>query len=845
MPYLLDYARSMNANVLCLQESQNLRVNPTSLAQQGYNLYHHPEGKVCILVDNIFTEKHTASKNHIWYSDKFDSMALTLTTQQDSIIIPNAYLPSDLDQTSTDSILHTKAREQHAEISKITSQYSHVILTMDGNETTLKHGRMQYPSDPMSVEPPRPSPIHATKDYANPAMACNLKRLHDTHIHLHPHLYSGDHPDQTTNTHVQPNRTTTTFSKIDYILASKSLLRTLSSCRIDNAPQNWHHHTRTNYHKALIATFDLTTFWTRSEPATSTILRGGRLTPGPDYSNFTQDTASLISQSFHAYLSQPATQALYKSLLRRHKSRPPTVKQASEALHKFKKDLLRIATSVLGHTHRPPKKPFAQASPTDRATTTQWENLVHDVGRALGQTVLDTIPLDGLDMTAHISWWATKGITLPTSRKGWARWWHNRHFHKTHYLTSTIDLQITDSLARNKPKEFYKLITKPFQSTKILSLRTNGKTYTDNIGIEKGLTDYLTDLGDPHGVPNPSNTDDRHTAPNPHLQNLLAMISPDDLNPALSDLSNSSGAGHDGIAPRLLKAITTATWTIDQPITPKDAITLRREAKFKHDITTLSNLQPPGLSSPNDNPGHTRKTTCTPTLARTLLLDLLNLILSTKDLPDEEKLSIVTGLPKTGGHTHDTDLLRPIAVGPAISRLLNKILATRFAAALTTHNIIDPAQFAFLPGKNIHEPISSVIECFKHRKSTPDKACYAIYYDISKAYDSIHWQSIKTSLQEIGAPHDFIVFVLNTLRGTHLAMKTNIPGNITPKIQMHKAIKQGCPLAPLLFAVLMNELHKGYRKLGGYTLDKTTPKLPAPRSHPEATVTTRSYSQIR
>ena len=51
------------------------------------------------------------------------------------------------------------------------------------------------------------------------------------------------------------------------------------------------------------------------------------------------------------------------------------------------------------------------------------------------------------------------------------------------------------------------------------------------------------------------------------------MISPDDLNPALSDLSNSSGAGHDGIAPRLLKAIKTATWTIDQPITLKDAIT--------------------------------------------------------------------------------------------------------------------------------------------------------------------------------------------------------------------------------------------------------------------------------
>ena len=37
---------------------------------------------------------------------------------------------------------------------------------------------------------------------------------------------------------------------------------------------------------------------------------------------------------------------------------------------------------------------------------------------------------------------------------------------------------------------------------------------------------------------------------------------------------------------------------------------------------------------------------------------------------------------------------------------------------------------------------------------------------------------------------------------------------------MKKAIKQGCPLAPHLFDIVMDELHRGYRKIGGYKLDK-------------------------
>ncbi|MFZ9070967.1 MAG: reverse transcriptase domain-containing protein, partial [Burkholderiaceae bacterium] len=97
--------------------------------------------------------------------------------------------------------------------------------------------------------------------------------------------------------------------------------------------------------------------------------------------------------------------------------------------------------------------------------------------------------------------------------------------------------------------------------------------------------------------------------------------------------------------------------------------------------------------------------------------------------------------------------------------------------------------------------------------------CFAAYYDISKAYDTIRWSSIEHAMRNLGLEEDFITFVMQSLKGTRVAMRTNIHGRITRTVTLHKSIKQGCPLAPLLFIIVMDEMHKNLRKLGlGYTL---------------------------
>ena len=219
-------------------------------------------------------------------------------------------------------------------------------------------------------------------------------------------------------------------------------------------------------------------------------------------------------------------------------------------------------------------------------------------------------------------------------------------------------------------------------------------------------------------------------------------------------------------------------------------------------------------------PSHTRK----------LLLQILNLCLKSGDIPNFEKLCVVSALPKAEGQVYTLDTMRPITVGPAISRFFHKIIAFRLSTAFTRHGIMDQAQFAFLPGKDIHGPIGAVFDCYRDRKRH-GKNCYAIFYDISKAYDTVKWSSISRAMNRLGLPISFINLVMNVLRGTSLVMRTNRTGRVTPVVTVHQSIKQGCPLAPLLFTIVMDELHTKLRELGGYTMQSTRGTLPPHTMH--------------
>jgi hypothetical protein len=73
-------------------------------------------------------------------------------------------------------------------------------------------------------------------------------------------------------------------------------------------------------------------------------------------------------------------------------------------------------------------------------------------------------------------------------------------------------------------------------------------------------------------------------------------------------------------------------------------------------------------------------------------------------------------------------------------------------------------------------------------------------YDQSKAYDSVQLYSIKASLERFNLPEKFINYILSIHSSIKATFKTYF--GLTDSFTIENSIKQGDPIAPLIFVFI-------------------------------------------
>jgi hypothetical protein len=131
------------------------------------------------------------------------------------------------------------------------------------------------------------------------------------------------------------------------------------------------------------------------------------------------------------------------------------------------------------------------------------------------------------------------------------------------------------------------------------------------------------------------------------------------------------------------------------------------------------------------------------------LVSLINHILASGDVPKSWKVHYISLIEKKPGSlqakTLDKDL-RPISIINGYAKLVSKILAIRLSDILLRHDVVTPAQRAFLKNGSVHHCITmlNILEDAMHkRRLQPDSTLYLILYDQAKAYDSVQRYSIR------------------------------------------------------------------------------------------------------
>jgi ribonuclease HI len=192
-----------------------------------------------------------------------------------------------------------------------------------------------------------------------------------------------------------------------------------------------------------------------------------------------------------------------------------------------------------------------------------------------------------------------------------------------------------------------------------------------------------------------------------------------------------------------------------------------------------------------------------------VLTAIVNACLVAQVCPPILKKGIIVMIPKPGKPSDDASNMRPITLLPELGKLTSRILAKRVTTTLHKFpNILHPAQRAYLLDGSSKQCLSGLMDvCEDFHENNQAGDLILTSYDVRKAFDSVQQFSITASCDRLGIPRTFLGYVLASL--TNAESSVRCKHGLTDPFTLQSSVRQGDPLAALLFIFVMDALHAG------------------------------------
>jgi hypothetical protein len=153
------------------------------------------------------------------------------------------------------------------------------------------------------------------------------------------------------------------------------------------------------------------------------------------------------------------------------------------------------------------------------------------------------------------------------------------------------------------------------------------------------------------------------------------------------------------------------------------------------------------------------------------------------------------------------NLRRPITLLPELGKLPSRIYASRILAARHRRpGLLHWAQRAYHNDGNIHQIIQALLSTAEFAKLN-ERMLFLTNYDISKAFDKVQMYSIVATLHRYNFPQAFNQYIISCLHQAISRVRTY--HGPTEPISLFTSVRQGDPIAALLFILITDPLHNG------------------------------------
>ena len=144
---------------------------------------------------------------------------------------------------------------------------------------------------------------------------------------------------------------------------------------------------------------------------------------------------------------------------------------------------------------------------------------------------------------------------------------------------------------------------------------------------------------------------------------------------------------------------------------------------------------------------------------------------------------------------------RPISLIGCIYKILAKVLANRLKKVMS--EIIDVRQSTFIGGRQLLHSVLIANESVEEAKRC-HKPCLVFKADFERAYDSVSWDFLSYMMRRLGFCAKWIEWIEGCLRTASVSILVN--GSPTNEFTPQRGLRQGDPLAPLLFNIVAEGL---------------------------------------